>query len=94
MSEFILAKIVHSLSPEGRGWGEGARAREKELDLPNPLTLAHFVRSTSPLRGEVKQKRVLAVHYARVCQIDLQMIEDFLYSLRSIRSSLLPSRCS
>jgi len=54
MSEFILAKIVHSLSPEGRGWGEGARAREKELDLPNPLTLAHFVRSTSPLWGEVK----------------------------------------
>jgi len=29
MSEVILATIVDSLSPEGRGWGEGARAHEK-----------------------------------------------------------------
>ena len=38
MSEVILATIVHSLSPEGRGWGEGARAYEKNPRLPNPLT--------------------------------------------------------
>ena len=29
-----------SLSPEGRGWGEGARTLQKNLQLPNPLILS------------------------------------------------------
>jgi hypothetical protein len=63
---------------------------EKNPQLPNPLTLAHFVRSTSPLWGEVKLNLVLAVYYAGVCEFNWQMIERFLYALRSIRSSLFP----
>jgi len=51
---------------------------EKNPQLPNPLTLAHFVRSTSPLWGEVKQNLVLAVYYAGVCEFNWQMIERFL----------------
>jgi len=39
----------------GEGWGEGVRKFEKILHHPNPLTLARCARSTSPLRGEVKQ---------------------------------------
>jgi len=66
MGEVILATIVHSLSPEGRGWGEGARTQEKNTQLPNPLTLALFVRSTSPLWGEVGQI-ALAMHCIGVC---------------------------
>jgi hypothetical protein len=38
----------------GEGWGEGVP--NSKLKHPIPLTLAHYVRSTSPLRGEVKIK--------------------------------------
>jgi hypothetical protein len=47
-AETQAATLARSLSPEGRGRGEGARACEKSLRLPNPLTLAHFVRIADP----------------------------------------------
>jgi hypothetical protein len=62
MGEVILATIVHSLSPEGRVRGEGARTHEKNPQLPNPLTLVRSAHSTSPLWGEVKYIFALAVH--------------------------------
>src|SRR5579872_5342548 len=43
----------------GEGWGEGIRKLQNFLKRPNPLTLAPpdqvGGRSTSPLRGEVKE---------------------------------------
>jgi hypothetical protein len=91
MSDPFLATIVHSLSPEGRGRGEGARTHENNTQLPNPLTLAHFVRSTSPLWGEVRQI-VLPVLCIGVCEDLLPSGRKF--SLFSSFYSLFPNSFS
>src|SRR6202035_1414234 len=36
----LLFATYDSLSPEGRGWGEGVRTSEQKLGLPNPLILS------------------------------------------------------
>jgi hypothetical protein len=41
---------LDSLSPEGRGWGEGARELQKNLQLPNPLILSFSPNSASKTR--------------------------------------------
>src|SRR5580704_3882827 len=63
IDKVIIAPPPVSLSPRaGRGWGEGASPLGAELrrseSRRGPLTLAHFVRSTSPrTRGEVIKSR-------------------------------------
>ena len=58
---FLLLTARDSLSPAGRGWGEGARMYEKisSIRTPSPSLPPDQVggRSTSPLRGEVKRSR-------------------------------------
>jgi hypothetical protein len=48
-----------TLSPEGRGWGEGARKLQKNLQLPNPLIL-----SFSPLGRRNAVRRPPSFRYA------------------------------
>jgi hypothetical protein len=47
-----IGVALGTLSPEGRGWGEGARKLQKNLQLPNPSSCP------SPLWGEGTQRLV------------------------------------
>ena len=44
------ATIVISLSPQGRGWGEGVRKLQNKLHRPNPLILSFSPNSASKTR--------------------------------------------
>jgi len=45
-----IGVALDSLSPEGRGWGEGARTLQQSLQLPNPLILSFSPNSASKTR--------------------------------------------
>jgi hypothetical protein len=45
-----IGVALDSLSPEGRGRGEGARTLQKNLQLPNPLILSFSPNSASKTR--------------------------------------------
>jgi hypothetical protein len=45
-----IGVALDSLSPEGRGWGEGARTLQQNLQLPNPLILSFSPNSASKTR--------------------------------------------
>jgi hypothetical protein len=45
-----IGVALDSLSPEGRGRGEGARTLQQNLQLPNPLILSFSPNSASKTR--------------------------------------------
>jgi hypothetical protein len=59
-----IGVAFYSLSPEGRGWGEGARKLQKNLQLPNPLILSFSPNSASKTRVNALMGRRDAVRRA------------------------------